>query len=334
MIEKIISIGDLLNIKMCLTQKDYADITRRFTNLKVSTYYDFEIHYKRIAKLKSMEVGIRKKPFRNAIYLVKKNNDHVLAYSPKQEYSCENLIVRMKNKVEIFHCEDYESKILIRVITELLIRKLLEKGYFPIHASCVMKANKAILFMGPKNSGKSTALLTHVLLNKALPISNDITFVGKEKDKWYAFGLPYDLTFDEEVLMQLKKDAFCKNDSMNISKYGSEKIRFNVIEFITNFKTKWIWSAPILNVNIVKLSKNKNYTETLNITNELSLKALNYFGKDNNFSFDDYLNINNLFPEFKYEKFSKEVQFNKLEGNIIEYYSKEVDKNEKNSNRI
>lgn len=71
MIEKIISIGDLLNIKMCLTQKDYADITRRFTNLKVSTYYDFEIHYKRIAKLKSMEVGIRK-PFRNAIYVVKK----------------------------------------------------------------------------------------------------------------------------------------------------------------------------------------------------------------------------------------------------------------------
>ena len=54
------------------------------------------------------------------------------------------------------------------------------------------------MFFGEKNSGKSTALFTCVLLDNAYPISNDITFVGKENGKWLAFGLPYDITFDKD----------------------------------------------------------------------------------------------------------------------------------------
>lgn len=316
----VINIGDLLNLKIHAPLGTLIDVSKRFVNVKKTNCYDFEIYYRNFVDFAEMDVGTKMWPFRNAMHIVNQIDKKIIAYSPKQEYSCENIIIREKNKIDIICREDHDSKILIRLITELLVRKLLEKKFFPIHASCIMKNNEAILFFGEKNSGKSTALFTCVLLDNAYPISNDITFVGKENGKWQAFGLPYDITFDEDLFYQLKSEKINLETIVKTTRYESNKIRFDVSEFVNTFKTDWVWHAPISKVNFVNLSKESVFSETSNIPFEDIIVKLDKYGKDKNFSFDDYLKINNLYPLFEYEAFSREVQFNKLEGNILKHY--------------
>lgn len=321
MITDTINIGDLLKIKINAPQETFIDISKRFTNIKKSDYtYDFEIFYKNFENIKEIKLGTVMKPFRNALYIVNQKNEKIIAYSPKQQYSCENIIVRENEKINIFCKEDNNSKILVRLITELLIRKLLERRFFPLHASCIMKDNKAVLFLGKKDSGKSTALFTHVLLDNACPISNDITFVGKENGKWQAFGLPYDITFDETLFYQLEDKKINFENIIKERKYGSDKVRFEITEFNNAFNTNWVWHAPISIINIVNLNRENIFSEFANIPFKDAIMNLYKYGKDKNFSFDDYLRINNLYPSFEYEILSKEIPFNKLEGNILKHY--------------
>ncbi len=320
MIEKCINIGDLLCVKIHATTNNFHDLSKRFLNIQFTDYYEFDIYYNEDTKFSIPPKGILAKPFRNSSYYVNEINGEIIAYSPAQNYSCENLIIRNKNKINILCKSDCDSKVLIRLVTELIIRKLLEKKYFPIHASCVVKNKEAMLFFGPKNSGKSIALLKHVFLDKSYLMSNDITFVGKEKGQWFAFGLPYDITVDTSFFYQLignKKNLIYQK---NILKYGSNKIRFNVSDFVNDFNTMMIWHAPISMVNYVNLSTEKDYSENLNISSMNSIVYLKEYGKDNTFRFDDYLKLNDLHPEFDYETFAKEIQFNKMEGNILKKY--------------
>lgn len=316
----VINIGDLISLKIYAPSETLIDISKRFANIKKSDYYDFEIHYRNFVDFSEIREGTKILPFRNAMYIVNQIDEKVIAYSPKQEYSCENLVIREKNKIDILCRDDHDSKILIRLITELLIRKLLEKKFFPIHASCIMKDDEAILFFGGKNSGKSTALFTHVFLNDAYPISNDITFVGKENGKWLAFGLPYDITIDKDIFYQLESIKINVDTFIKIPKYESSKIRFDVSEFSDTFRTSWVWHAPISTINFVNLNKENVFSEVSNISFEDSILELDKYGKDKNFSFGDYLKLNNLYPTFEYENLSKEVHFNKLEGNILKHY--------------
>ena len=251
----IINIGDLINLKIHIPSETLTDISKRFVDVKKTDCYDFEIHYRNFVNLSEINEGTKVLPFRNAMYIVNQIDEKVIAYSPKQNYSCENLVIREKDKIDILCRDDHDSKVLIRLITELLIRKLLEKNFFPIHASCIMKNDGAVLFFGDKNSGKSTALFTHVLLNDAYPISNDITFVGKENGKWQAFGLPYDITFDKDLFYQLKSKKMNLENIIKTPKYESNKIRFDVSEFSDVFETNWIWHAPISTINFVNLNK-------------------------------------------------------------------------------
>ena len=321
MISYTINIGDLLNIKINANKENFIDIFSRFVNIKKdNNNFEYEIIYHNFVAIKEIKFGMLVKPFRNAEYIVSKGKNKIIAYSPSQKYSCENIIIREKNKINIFCHEDYSSKILVRVITELIIRKLLEKNYFPLHASCVMKDNEAILFLGGKNSGKSVALATQVILNEAYPISNDITFVGKENNKWYAFGLPYDITFDSNFFSNLEMIIKKCQKEVNRGKYNSNKIRFNVLDFIKTFNTKWIWYAPLSSINVVSLNKDKFFSKISNLSFNDSLLYLSKYGKDDNFCFDDYLGINDLYPKFEYENLSRDVIFNKLDGNMLEYY--------------
>ena len=316
----VINIGDLVNLKIHASIETMTDISKRFANIKKTDCYDFEIFYRNFVDFSEMIEGTKVFPFRNAMYIVNQIDEKVIAYSPKQEYSCENMIIREKNKIDILCRDDYDSKVLIRLITELMIRKLLEKNFFPIHASCIMKNNEAILFFGDKNSGKSTALFTHVLLDDTYPISNDITFVGKENNKWQAFGLPYDITFDKDLFYQLKVEKINLGAMIKMPKYESTKVRFDVLKFADVFKTDWALHAPISTINFVNLSKENAFSKISNISFEDIILKLDKYGKDKNFSFGDYLKINNLYPVFEYETLSREIQFNKLEGNILKHY--------------
>lgn len=320
---KIINVGNTITLRVTASNETFEDIKNRFPNENNSCEkYEYDIYYNETDVIEKLELGKEMLPFRNATYIVNNFNNTVVAYSPKQQYSCENLIIRDNNVIKIFYKNDLGSKILIRVITELLIRKLLEKGYFPIHASCVMINNEATLFIGKKNSGKSTALFSNVLFNNAYPISNDITFVGKHKNDWKAVGIPYDITFDASLFNQVKQINEEMFNVNNEKLYDSDKVRFNISEFTKFFKTKWFWEASISIINIVELDKENDFVMLPIVSSAEAVLYLQTYGKDKNFNFDDFMMINNLYPKFNYDELSEEISFNKLKGNILKHYIK------------
>ena len=326
MIEKTINIENILKLKLHISLETLFDINSRFANISIDNFEfnnncDFEIFYNQYYDdieqiIKNIPQGNTMYPFRNSLYNVSESKNNIFAYAPEQKYACEHVIIRENNKISIFCKGDSNSKVLIRVITELMIRKLLERKFFPLHASSIMVDDKAELFFGNKNSGKSTALFSNVVLNNAYPIANDITFLGRENGIWTAFGIPYDVTFDETLFSQI---GLKKNITNNRKGgYGSDKIRYSISEFADVFNIDWVWKAPISVINKVSLCKERNFVET-SINPKLALYYLELYGKDKNFSFDDFLKVNNLFPIFDYERLSKEVEFNKMEGNILKY---------------
>ncbi|MEG1010062.1 MAG: hypothetical protein RSF67_09680, partial [Clostridia bacterium] len=194
MITETLLISNILKIKLHALEQDFKNINYCFPNIFEidDKAFDYEIFYKKvdtIPNIYKIKDGIVTFPFRNSQYVVNRCNDIVIAYAKKQKFSDENAIVRSNKLIEIFAKDDINQKNLIRLIRELIIRKLLEKKYFPLHASCVVTENEAIIYFGKKGSGKSTALFSNVLLTKSVPLSNDITFIGKENNIWKAFGM-------------------------------------------------------------------------------------------------------------------------------------------------
>lgn len=94
----VINIGDLISLKIYAPSETLIDISKRFANIKKSDYYDFEIHYRNFVDFSEIREGTKILPFRNAMYIVNQIDEKVIAYSPKQEYSCENLVIREKIK--------------------------------------------------------------------------------------------------------------------------------------------------------------------------------------------------------------------------------------------
>lgn len=312
--EKYLNIDNLLILKIYADDYAINNIKKRFTNLTYNNFVcDYEIVYKNNSNINKLDLKEEMIPFRNSIYSVSKFNNNVIAYSKEQKYSCDNLIIRNDKKINVYCSHDINNKILIRLITELLVRKLLEKGFFPLHASSTVTNNVSTLYVGGKKSGKSTALLNDILFSDANPQANDITFVGKDNKNWISFGIPYDFTFDKSLLCDLNI-SYQKNNKVI---FESDKPRFDVLDFCNQFNKKWIWSSIISNINIVNLNKYNKYILKKNISQYESIKYLKSFEKENKFTFDDFLMINNLIPNYKYKELVKDIQFNKIEGNII-----------------
>ena len=315
MLEEVINIDNILALKIHANTKAFDDINDKFVNItNDSEKIDYELFYNKTSKIKRIEFGTIMHPFRNANYIVNRNNDRVFAYSSNQRYTFEHTITRDDKTINIDYIDDLNSQILKGTIIELLIRKLLEQGYFPVHSSSVVFDDKSTIYIGGKNGGKSASLLYDVLNSNGKPQSNDITFIKKDSDEWVSFGIPYDFTFSDSFLQALN----IKNmDRFKTIKYDSDKIRFNVKEFCNIFNTQWIWKTKISNINIVNLNKENDYCLTRNVNKNDSMLYLKKFGKDRNFNFDDYLMINNIKPNYNYDELVNDFDFNLVEGNII-----------------
>src|SRR5574344_358170 len=325
MITKTLLISDILTIKLHLDEQDLKNIYAYFPNMLIidnDSLFDYEIYYHKIDVIPEnykITNGKEINPFRNSKYIINRSNDYIIAYAKKQKFSNEHAIIRNQNIILMYVLDDIKQKNLIRLMTELIIRKLLEKNYFPLHASCVVNENKAIIYIGKKGSGKSTALFSSVLLAGSNPLANDITFIGKENNIWKAFGTSYDLTFDSSLFSQITDGSELVEQHNLISEYNSNKMRYEASEFCRCFNTSWKWSASIKSINVVNLNPNTQYREKINIKIINALDYLNKYGKDHNFNFDDLLMINGLVPKFNYEDLVKEIIFNEIEGNIINH---------------
>ena len=303
---KIFEIPELIVFSIVDDNTIIDTIRSYYPNLKESDknpefYLDYESvqHFGEFAFVQNSEIL---RPFRNCIYYnsVDTNSEQVIAYAPQTNQTIEHGLIRENNNIKIFS-EEINGKVFLRTIRELILRKHIEKGYFPLHASSTVFANKAILQFGPKRSGKSTALFKQTTVDKFLLMSNDITLVGQEKGSWNAITMPYDLTFDSSLFNEKKP----------------QKVRFTPEEFGKKYGVQWCNKGVIGNISFLTLEKEKKYTEVLISKDNLLDKLINY-GKDSHFSFDDYLCLNNIFPTFKYEELSSSFEAKHISGNVFE----------------
>lgn len=95
--------------------------------------------------------------------------------------------------IDITIDEMYRDSLWTRVIFSLLgIEELAEENNGAIlHSSFIEVDGKAVLFTGPCSIGKSTQANLWRSYAGATVINGDKTFIFKEKDKFYASGLPY-----------------------------------------------------------------------------------------------------------------------------------------------
>ena len=312
---KIIAISPILKVKInyCCNNLDQLDIYFPDTVGDEKGEIDYEIYYYDNCETLKSHGGEMVFPFRNSKYLVSKENN-ISAYAFKQEFTNEHIITRNNNKIIISCKNDYDNKNLIRLIRELMIRKLLEKNYFPIHsASVVNKDGKSLLMVGPRKSGKSTALLYTTAFNDYYPSSNDITFVGEEDNKWISYGIPYDLTFDLSLIDEYIKEY---NVTDNQVKYNSSKFRIQPSSYSKLINKPWTYRGIISQIFFTDLSIENDF-KLDRLTDFDSIKRfMSQYGKDENFNFGDYLKINCLAPNYRYDDMH-DLAFSQMKGNVM-----------------
>ncbi|MGH8795213.1 MAG: hypothetical protein ACRDXX_21555 [Stackebrandtia sp.] len=87
---------------------------------------------------------------------------------------------------------DAAAHVLVeRELRMLLARRLLADGWLPLHAAAVVTAdNTAVLLMGPKRAGKTTALLSLLRAGAGRLMTNDKLFVRCRRGRLIARALP------------------------------------------------------------------------------------------------------------------------------------------------
>lgn len=118
----------------------------------------------------------------------------------------------------------------IHLISTLFSDSMHKKSTFLLHASAVIKNNKALLFNGPSGIGKSTA--SNLLNNK---LADDVIAIKEEQSSFYVYNGPY-----------LEKDIIEKNLTgykigavfflKRLNTFSIEKIRdkSEVVQLLTN----------------------------------------------------------------------------------------------------
>lgn len=66
--------------------------------------------------------------------------------------------------------------------SEILYKKIIEQGFLPLHAACVTKNKKAIIFVGDSGVGKTSAMLPLIEYFGYDLVSSDLAFVSNEGD--------------------------------------------------------------------------------------------------------------------------------------------------------
>jgi len=308
---KVFNFSDVLSIRIFGNEKIYSLIEEYFPNT-LSNYavnnkvYDLEC-IKNIPNLTNIKFDKTVMPFRMSPYNVHNDKGVIFSYSQKNQFSNENLVVRNGQKISLYENNFDNYLNVIKLFSELIFRNLLERGYFPIHASAVAFEQDAMLFFGPIASGKSTAFFFHTAIGNCLPLANDIAFIGKENGEWYTYGTSYDITIRAESLNLVGVTG----------NFEQNKIHFTPKKYCETFNLDWEYKRKIKSISYMKFDINTPYT-LHTLTKEEGLKYLIQDGKDQHFNFGDCLQINNLDPTFEYNGLVNDLYIGFIKGNIID----------------
>lgn len=111
---------------------------------------------------------------------------HTIIYHNKEE---ENILQISNNTMTInYPYENLSKSILLYLGYHFLEKQFGENGLCSCHSACVEKNGKATLLIGEAGAGK-TSLAINLCQNYGFSlISNDLTLIGLQDDKLFAFG--------------------------------------------------------------------------------------------------------------------------------------------------
>ena len=80
----------------------------------------------------------------------------------------------------------YHSKMILK---QIITKIYYSQGYYPLHASCICKDDKAYLFIGKTHSGKTTIML-NMAASGYTPMNDDIVFLLWDNDEIWVESMP------------------------------------------------------------------------------------------------------------------------------------------------
>lgn len=276
-----------------------------------------EVTFAYKGKIKEEDIKIPKalnkiKGFAGPAYYCWKDGDMICSYSPKEERRGSHL-VRHNNKLfKIYLHENEKEDLICRVARDVVMRDMLQQGYFPIHAGVVYDGNGANIIFGKKGSGKSTAMFSSILYGGYTPMSGDVAFVKPEKSgKWNVVGWPWRMSIDDKYF-----ELIGKTPNPKYAERG--KYRCLPRDFCDDFNCKWVWSAEVN--RLVKADLKIDGKPALkDVSAEEMLQYLANEGLDD-WNWGDSLGLGIKEPEYLYKKLADEVEGKRLTGDIIQYY--------------
>lgn len=242
---------DNVCFELGITEEYFGLFNEYFVGLSSNCIEEkYRIIYKGVLdKIINDDSGYKMRNFRNVEYTIVKNQNGTIDYISDNEVYGEHLIRKNSNyEYEVYSLNglDYNGiKWVIRLVREIMFEKYIEKGFIPIHASGISYKDKGVVFIGNKGSGKSTAMLSCVG-NECSILSNDLVFIGFDKEKLVMKGWPWCITIGNELLMETSLRGLV--DSKRA------KTKFTPKEFCNILNTTWKWEADLKKIVFPKVS--------------------------------------------------------------------------------
>jgi len=239
-----------------------------------------------------------------------------------QSAMIEYLIEHAGNYLTIYIKKDYKTQVnlyLSRLCREIFYRNLLN-NYIPLHASCVTRDDKAIIFFGKKGRGKTTSFITLIKNFGYKPVSNDIIFVKENENNLHTYeiiGFPFKVAIGNSFLDKLPK-------SIETYEKLGDKVLLKPREFCENLDTAWVWKSYLNKICIPNIQL--DIQSGINILASDKVYRLLLEEGIEKKDWHDYLEIQKNHDDQSHiiKKISKNITSWELFGNISEVNEKNI----------
>ena len=230
---------------------------------------------------------------------------------------------------------------LVKYFTCNLFNRLIEeKGYVAFHASCVEKHNKGIVFIAPRDHGKTSCMLT--LMNEGYnSITNDKLAITKINEQLFGYGVAQDVSIRlspsfRNMPQNKKYLQFAKEQNIQLTnekKLEGQNIHLDSVQLATLNNVKQIpevqlntfifpnYDSSVTNIKLDKMSKmeieNLLLTQSLLLVHETT-DFLKYATIDN----DKELTKEDIIEELTYKDFYKIKQGEKSCKSLVKTLGK------------
>lgn len=196
------------------------------------------------------------------IYLL--SNDHNINFMDNLDEH-KIFISKKDHKLYLVMKENNKEEEIIyykRIIESLRNRILEKKGAIFFHASSISIDGNAAIFVGEKNSGKTTTMLNYLTERNGKYISNDRTALIKKDGKTIAIGSPTNIGIRAKTIESNKKlrGALPKKINENIKLDDEARMSISIRELREKLNIKDVKEAKLKWIFFIEHTKNETAT--------------------------------------------------------------------------